>query len=111
VTPIHVLHRVTLHDAENNGPGSRGPILVKWRDNAACLDVSVSPELFFPIGKTHPAMVQIEQAKLICARCEVAQTCLLWAMETHQEEGVWGGLSADERRALKRRNARARRAG
>jgi len=52
--------------------------------------VSVSPELFFPIGKTHPALVQIEQAKLICGRCEVAQTCLLWAMETRQEEGMWG---------------------
>ncbi|HJF49795.1 MAG TPA: WhiB family transcriptional regulator, partial [Brachybacterium paraconglomeratum] len=27
-----------------------------------------------------------------------------------QDSGVWGGLSEDERRSLKRRNARARRA-
>ena len=35
-------------------------------------------------------------------------TCLRWALDTGQDAGVWGGLSEDERRALKRRNARAR---
>ena len=30
------------------------------------------------------------------------------ALADGQEHGVWGGLSEDERRALKRRNARAR---
>jgi hypothetical protein len=29
-------------------------------------------------------------------------------LETGQDAGVWGALSEDERRALKRRNARAR---
>ena len=29
-------------------------------------------------------------------------------IESGQDQGVWGGLSEDERRALKRRNARAR---
>ena len=33
-----------------------------------------------------------------------------WAIETGQDAGVWGGLSEDERRALKRRTARQRRA-
>ncbi|WP_081315239.1 WhiB family transcriptional regulator [Rothia kristinae] len=33
-----------------------------------------------------------------------------WAVETGQDSGVWGGMSEDERRALKRRAARARRA-
>ena len=80
-----------------------------WRDRAACLDED--PELFFPIGNTGPAILQIEQAKAVCRRCEVVDTCLKWAIETGQDSGVWGGLSEDERRALKRRNARARRAG
>jgi WhiB family redox-sensing transcriptional regulator len=35
---------------------------------------------------------------------------LSWAMESGKDDGVWGGLSDYERRALKRRNARARRA-
>ena len=80
-----------------------------WRNRAACLDED--PELFFPIGNTGPALLQIEEAKAVCRRCEVVDTCLKWAIETGQDAGVWGALSEDERRALKRRNARARRAG
>ena len=79
-----------------------------WRDRAACLDED--PELFFPIGNTGPALRQIEESKAVCRRCEVIEACLSWAMESGKDDGVWGGLSDDERRALKRRNARARRA-
>jgi len=78
-----------------------------WRDRGACLDED--PELFFAIGNSDPALRQIESAKAVCRRCEVMETCLSWAIESRQDDGVWGGLSADERRALKRRNARARR--
>ena len=80
-----------------------------WRDHAACLDED--PELFFPIGNTGPALVQVAEAKAICRRCDVLQECLDWAVSSGQDAGVWGGMSEDERRALKRRNARARRAG
>ena len=79
-----------------------------WRHEAACLDSD--PELFFPIGNTGPALLQIEEAKAVCRRCPVTEQCLNWAVETGQDAGVWGGLSEDERRALKRRNARSRRA-
>jgi WhiB family redox-sensing transcriptional regulator len=77
-----------------------------WRHKAACLEED--PELFFPIGNTGPALLQIEQAKAVCRRCPVVSQCLAWALESGQDAGVWGGLSEDERRALKRRNARAR---
>jgi WhiB family redox-sensing transcriptional regulator len=77
-----------------------------WRHRAICRDED--PELFFPIGNTGPALLQIEQAKAVCRRCPVVQECLTWALETGQDAGVWGALSEDERRALKRRNARAR---
>ncbi len=79
-----------------------------WRDGAACLDEG--PELFFPIGNSYPAILQTEKAKVVCRRCEVMVTCLSWAMESRHDTGVWGGLSEDESRALKRRNARAHRA-
>lgn len=79
-----------------------------WRHNAACL--TEDPELFFPIGNTGPALVQIEEAKAVCRRCDVVDSCLKWALSSGQEAGVWGGLSEDERRALKRRTARQRRA-
>lgn len=77
-----------------------------WRHRALCRDGD--PELFFPIGNTGPALSQIEEAKAVCRRCPVTQDCLSWALETGQDAGVWGGLSEDERRALKRRTARTR---
>jgi WhiB family transcriptional regulator, redox-sensing transcriptional regulator len=83
-------------------------VLMDWRHRAACLDED--PELFFPIGNTGPALLQIEDAKAVCRRCPVVDTCLKWALESGQDAGVWGGLSEDERRALKRRTARQRRA-
>ena len=81
---------------------------MNWRSRAACL--REDPESFFPTGNTGPALLQIQKAKAVCFRCEVLETCLEWAIESGQNAGVWGGLSEDERRALKRRNARARRA-
>jgi len=83
-------------------------IFMDWRDKAACL--TADPELFFPVGNTGPAVDQIDKAKSVCARCTVTEICLQYALETGQDSGVWGGLSEDERRALKRRAARARRA-
>ncbi|KFG71421.1 WhiB family transcriptional regulator [Streptomyces mutabilis] len=79
---------------------------MNWRDRASCR--SEEPDLFFPIGNTGPALLQIEEAKAVCRRCPVMETCLQWALEFGQEHGVWGGLSEDERRAMKRRAARRR---
>jgi len=77
-----------------------------WRHQSACRDED--PELFFPVGNTGPAITQIEEAKKVCNRCIVKDSCLAWALESGQDAGVWGGLSEDERRALKRRAARNR---
>ena len=77
-----------------------------WRTHAACR--REDPDLFFPIGTTGPALVQTEQAKTVCRRCPVVTECLTWALESGQDAGVWGGMSEDERRALKRRNSRTR---
>src|ERR1700761_6304458 len=78
-----------------------------WRHRAACRDED--PELFFPVGNSGPALLQISEAKAVCRRCPVASSCLTWALDSGQDAGVWGGMSEDERRALKRRTrARAR---
>ncbi|HET8589814.1 MAG TPA: WhiB family transcriptional regulator [Nakamurella sp.] len=77
-----------------------------WRHRAICRDED--PELFFPVGNSGPALLQIAEAKAVCERCPVMNECLNWALETGQDAGVWGGLSEDERRSLKRRRARAR---
>ena len=39
----------------------------------------------------------------MCRTCKVIDACLKCALDTNQDYGVWGGLSEDERRALKRR--------
>ena len=76
-----------------------------WRQQANCRNVK-DPDLFFPVGTTGPALDQIQLAKAVCRNCPVRTQCLEWAMDTHQDCGVWGGLSEDERKALaKRRRA------
>lgn len=77
-----------------------------WRSKGAC--VSESPELFFPIGTTGPALTQLGHAKLVCGACAVRERCLQWATDNSVEHGVWGGLSEEERRSFKRRAGRNR---
>ena len=71
-----------------------------WRHRARCRDVD--PELFFPVGTTGPAEAQVQSAKSICTLCTVREECLQWALDTAQDAGVWGGLSEEERRAMRR---------
>ena len=77
-----------------------------WVHYARCRDED--PELFFPVGTTGPAAMQVDAAKLVCADCIVRHECLEWAMATGQDAGVWGGLSEDERRSLRRARRRNR---
>ena len=77
-----------------------------WRDDANCL--TSDPALFFPEGakNTMAYSEQVIAAKRVCAGCKVAKQCLQYALEYNQNDGIWGGLTEDERTALKRRNAR-----
>ena len=84
------------------------PTSTDWQDLGACRDSD--PTLFFPVGTTGPAIVQIESAKQVCMDCEVRQPCLEFALTTNQDSGIWGGLSEEERRAIRRRRAAEARA-
>lgn len=75
-----------------------------WRYKAACIGEDTA--LFFPIGTTGPALAQVERAKAICQECIVVLQCLEWALENNQQDGIWGGLSEDQRRSLRRRRQR-----
>jgi len=75
------------------GPGD-------WRDNAACRDAD--PDLFFPIGTTAPALRQVWEAIRICQACPILVRCLAWALEHGVTDGVWGGTTAEQRRAIRR---------
>lgn len=65
-----------------------------WRDLAACAG---KQEFFFSDYK--PTLVR--EAKRICATCIVVEKCLAHAMR-HDEYGIWGGLTANERRNARR---------
>ena len=71
-----------------------------WRSNAICRDTD--PDLFFPIGTTGFALMQIDRAKEVCDQCPVKVDCLDYALETNQDSGIWGGTSEEERRTLRR---------
>ena len=78
-----------------------------WRNLATCR--YTDPELFFPVGTTGQALLQISKAKSVCCECPVQVECLDFALETNQDTGIWGGTSEDERRQIRReRAARAR---
>ncbi|MFD7677404.1 WhiB family transcriptional regulator [Streptomyces sp. NPDC060187] len=76
-----------------------------WRERAECLGIA-DPDLFFPVGRDGPTLVQIDQAKVVCRRCPVTEQCLALALRMGQVQGIWGGTTEAERRALHRRDVR-----
>lgn len=80
-----------------------------WRADAACADPRVDPEVFFAVGVSPEAAEETAAAKQVCRLlCPVRFQCLAWALESGQAWGVAGGLDEVERKAAKRRLARAR---
>jgi len=72
-----------------------------WQHAAACRNED--PELFFPVGAAGvEVLLQVREAKAVCARCPVAGECLAQAVEFGDEAGIWGGLDEAERRELTR---------
>jgi WhiB family redox-sensing transcriptional regulator len=78
----------------------------QWRRLSACR--YEDPDLFFPAGNGREFQHQIDEAKAVCRRCPVMAACGAWALTTNQDTGVWGGMSPDERRAIKKHAARAK---
>ena len=74
-------------------------VRANWREDAACRDAD--PDLFFPIGTTGPALRQIQEARRICRTCPAQTRCLAWALDHGVTDGVWGGTTEDQRRAIR----------
>lgn len=70
-----------------------------WRADTPC---KADPDAMFPGTNKH----EIDRAKSFCHACPVTQQCLQWALETGEEYGVYGGLTEQERRAMRRRAER-----
>lgn len=72
-----------------------------WRTSAACRDMD--PELFAPPSYEGPGAVQATAAKAVCAGCPVVDECLQGAIAQEDDTTVRGGMTPEERRALRRR--------
>jgi WhiB family redox-sensing transcriptional regulator len=71
-----------------------------WRQRAAC--VGVEPEIFYPVSED-----DADQAKAVCAQCEVREACLEFALANRERDGVWGGATERERRRIIRQRRRS----
>jgi WhiB family redox-sensing transcriptional regulator len=69
-----------------------------WVQHAACRGTGLGP--YFPKGGASAT-----PAKAVCAQCPVRRECLSYALQNTQLQGVWGGTSDAERRALRSRAA------
>lgn len=66
-----------------------------WRDDAACS--GYNPELWFPRGGKFDNSSRVVQ---VCQHCPVRAECLDDALKNDIRYGVWGGLTARQRRKL-----------
>lgn len=83
-------------------------IVGDWADEAAC--AGCDAELWFPAEENprrgRRARLPAPEAIRICGTCPVITECLQHALDHDEADGVWGGLTAEERRQL--REARLR---
>jgi WhiB family redox-sensing transcriptional regulator len=71
-------------------------------EQASCL--GLDSDMFFPGPWEDPS-----PAKAVCAVCPVRAECLAAALARREPDGIWGGLTATERRVDARRRRRRRR--
>lgn len=82
-----------------------------FRDRAACRDLAVDPEWFFPTADPRSQRYEAEaaRAKAVCGRCLVKSACLeaiLAVPGPKDKDGIFAGLDPDQRDALRVRRAR-----
>jgi len=67
-----------------------------WQGKGACRQPGQDPERWFP--ERPDKAIKSRQVARICNQCEVRLQCAEWALRVHEEYGVWGGMSEEERR-------------
>lgn len=88
---------------------------MSWRDHAACRPTpsGLNPHIRIPAVELAEAFFEPsnpyteELAKQVCDHCPVRTDCLAEALNDGLDDGIWGGLTAEERRALRRAKTRA----
>lgn len=75
--------------------------LAEWHQFGSC--GAAGTDVFFGAdGETPPRRRRrIREAKQLCGRCPVLSACRDQAFAGREEYGIWGGLTARERRKMK----------
>jgi WhiB family redox-sensing transcriptional regulator len=68
---------------------------VTWRRNGACQGLNA--EIFYPENEDHS-----DFALSVCEQCTVRIACLNYALDNREQQGVWGGATARDRRKMLR---------
>lgn len=76
-------------------------VVAGWQHRSACRNKD--PDLFFPLGESQASELQAAQAKAVCETCRVRGSCLQWALDSSIKDGMYGGLTPDERRRYRRK--------
>ena len=69
-----------------------------WMSHGLC----VGDEDWYLIS--HESLAEQRQAKRLCTECPVRTTCLQWALDTGETQGVLGGMTEQERRPLHKKH-------
>ena len=69
-----------------------------WTQEAACRGTDT--EIFYPVTQDEEA-----EALSICATCPVRAQCLDYAIRNREAYGVWGGMTPEQRRRIRRERA------
>jgi len=96
----HRARTVTARSPRHRTLPAPARFAARWRELAACRGADLN--LFFPArgGSAEPA-------RQVCAACPVRQPCLDYAVSNAITDGIWGGLTERERRALRTSYLRA----
>lgn len=74
-----------------------------WRTRAQCARAvergEATVETFFPARGDGEA---VARAVAFCQCCPVRRPCLEYALHTHEQQGVWGGMPTRARKLLAR---------
>ena len=73
--------------------------LADWWNYAACMDHPQADDWFAEGAR---GAEEASRAIALCKRCPVQTKCLSYAMGHPEVEGIWGGLTAPERRVVRK---------
>jgi len=72
------------------------------RDNGG-VPCENAPDVFFLDKGDHMAPEKIRMARILCGSCPLKMLCLEYAIEAGEQDGIWGGLTRNERKSVVRK--------